>query len=146
MIQSPEGTTLVPLAPFDGALKGVRYIAQARDGWLLVASQPEPEVPAERNAVVVNVKTGAAHLVSGPPDFGDAMAMYCDSVRHGYVASDRSVLFSKIDDQGLRVLRYPVGGGEPQTIGKPIIQVALINVGERAGGFVVTGSDGSDTY
>jgi hypothetical protein len=147
MVESPSDTTFVPIASLVGGFGSKVRIEQTRDeGFVSIVPELGWDQTVPRDVVVVNIVDKTARLVHGPADPGDAMAMYCDSARAGYVASDGSVLFSKIDSTGLRVLRYPASGGEPEPVGKTLTQIALLNVAERAGGFVVLGSDGTDTY
>jgi hypothetical protein len=146
VIHAPEGVSVVPLDHPE--LGADRMILRTRgEGWVLVGSPSQWDQPTPRVVAVVEIQTGDTRWLQGPPDPGNTIAMYCDSARDGYLASDGSVIFSELDTVGsLELLRHPASGEAPTAIGKPLTKIAYLDVTERAGGYVVRGSDGSDTY
>ncbi len=89
----------------------------------------------------MNLASGKTQLFPTDPEIQPPFVGFIsNNAFSGYLVSDGTLIRSKMSDGVVQFQR----GSEP--IGLPLSNIALLSLSERAGTFVVVGSDGSDTY
>ncbi|GMV18520.1 MAG: hypothetical protein HS104_18475 [Polyangiaceae bacterium] len=139
---SPSGTAHVPLGAFGAEDAEPPHVAQARDEGFVLIRRSEW---LKADVLVVNVDDQSVRFVPpAEPGIDDELSFYCNAGWPGYLASDGSVLTSRIEGGQLRVWKRAADGEHP--LGLPLASIAVLGLVERAGTTAILGSDGSDTY
>jgi hypothetical protein len=139
-VATPTSTQALPLGGFGVSDIDAPLIHQVRDGVALLARNKWDT----GDVLVVDVQSGQMRHVADTQKEETPLAFYCNATRPGYLASDGSLLRSRIAKGQLQLWRETASSAFP--IGMPLSGVALLSVVERGGTVGIVGSDGSDTY